>query len=113
MRRFRRRTVRVRVEIRMAGVVRTEWATTLGAGGMFLETDDALRVGTRVKLCFRLPGGDAAHELEGRVAWAMAAQSADGSPAPSPGMGIEFNDPAATASLARELEREPEPELAD
>jgi uncharacterized protein (TIGR02266 family) len=113
LRRFRRRTVRVRVDIRTAGAVRTEWATTLGAGGMFLETEDALPVGTRLKLHFRLPGGIADHELEGRVAWEMTAHRADGSPAPSPGMGIEFTDAAATADLARELERELEPELRD
>jgi len=111
MRRFRRRTVRVRVEMRTAGVVRTEWATTLGAGGMFLESEDALPVGTRLKLRFRLPGGAREHELEGRVAWQMTAQGADGNPVPSPGMGIEFTDPAATADLARELERDAEPEL--
>jgi uncharacterized protein (TIGR02266 family) len=100
----------VRVEIRTGGVVRTEWATTLGAGGMFLETEDALRVGTRLKLVFRLPGGDADHELEGRVAWEMTSHGTAGSPAPSPGMGIEFTDTAATADLARELEREPKAE---
>jgi uncharacterized protein (TIGR02266 family) len=109
MRRFRRRTVRVRVEIRTAGAARTEWATTLGAGGMFLETEDGLRVGTRLKLRFRLPGGATEHELEGQVAWEMTSHGANGSPAPSPGMGIEFTDPAATAALARELEHEPEP----
>ena len=110
MRRFRRRTVRLRVELQARDALRTEWATTLGAGGLFLETEDVLRTGTRLKLRFRLPGGSALHELEGRVAWAMKAEGSEGSIAPSPGMGIEFTDAAATAALAHELEREAESE---
>jgi uncharacterized protein (TIGR02266 family) len=112
LRRFRRCTLRLRVELHAAGEIRSEWATTLGAGGMFLETEDVLRVGTRLKLCFRLPGGEVSHALEGRVAWTMAAESSAGCPAPSPGMGIEFADAAATAALAHELERVREPEPA-
>ena len=108
LRRFRRRTVRLRVELHSAGGVREEWATTLGAGGLFLETEDPLRTGARIKLRFRLPGGVVLHELEARVAWVMASDAASGSPAPSAGMGVEFIDAAATAVLARELEREPE-----
>ncbi len=107
-RRFRRRTLRVRVDYQVAGAMRSEWATTLGAGGMFVETEDAPPVGTRVKLRFRLPSGGLTHEIEGRVAWAMAAAGVGGRPAPSPGMGIEFADSVASAALARELEREPE-----
>jgi uncharacterized protein (TIGR02266 family) len=107
LRRFRRRTVRLRVDVLTNGAQRSEWATTLGAGGLFLETERALPVGARIRLRFQLPGGALVHELDGRVAWAMPASAADGSPAPSPGMGIEFLDPATTAALARELEREP------
>ena len=108
LRRFRRRTVRLRVELHVGGQVRTEWATTLGAGGIFLETEDVLPVGTRLELRLCIPGGDALHELEGRVAWAMSAVAEAGCPTPSPGIGIEFTDPVACAALARELEREPE-----
>jgi uncharacterized protein (TIGR02266 family) len=107
-RRFRRRTLRVRVDYVVAGAMRCEWATTLGAGGMFVETEDAPAVGTRLKVRFRLPSGANTHEIEGRVAWAMSPEGIDGSPAPSPGMGIEFADSVASAALARELEREPE-----
>ena len=107
-RRFRRRTVRLRVELHVGGEVRKEWATTLGAGGVFLETEDILVVGTRLKLRFRMPRGTALHELEGRVAWSMKSDGSAGSPAPSPGIGVEFTDPVACAALARELERESE-----
>jgi uncharacterized protein (TIGR02266 family) len=106
-RRFRRRTLRVRVDYAVAGTQRCEWATTLGAGGMFIETEDSPPVGTRLKVRFCLPSGAAPHEIEARVAWAMESGS-DGSLAPSPGMGIEFTDGVASAALARELEREPD-----
>jgi uncharacterized protein (TIGR02266 family) len=106
-RRFRRRTLRVRVEYPVGGEQRSEWATTLGAGGMFIETAQPLPVGMRFRLRFRLPNGSADHELEGRVAWVMGAAAGAASPAPSPGMGIAFTDGAATATLAHELDREP------
>lgn len=106
-RRFRRRTLRVRVEYQVRGEIRIEWATTLGAGGMFIETAKPPPVGTRFRLRFRLPNGTTEHELEARVAWAMGPAADAASPAPSPGMGIAFVDGAATAALAHELDREP------
>ncbi len=106
-RRFRRRTLRVRVEYGVRGEQRIEWATTLGAGGMFIETAKPPPVGTRFRLRFRLPNGTELHELEARVAWVMAEGAGAGSPEPSAGMGIAFVDGAATASLAHELDREP------
>ena len=105
-RRFRRRTLRVRVVYRVADQTRCEWATTLGAGGMFIETEEPAPGGTRLKLTFRLPEGQHTHEIEGRVAWAMVAAVAEGSPTRTPGMGIEFTDAVACAALARELERD-------
>jgi uncharacterized protein (TIGR02266 family) len=110
-RRFRRRTLRLRAEVELEGATREEWATTLGAGGLFLETSNVLRPGTRLRLRFRLPGGQQLHELDGRVVWVTTASPSGGDhPAPSAGMGIEFTDVAATATLAHELDREPEPE---
>jgi uncharacterized protein (TIGR02266 family) len=76
-------------------------ATTLGAGGLFVETERPLFEGARLKLRFRLPGLERAHEIEGRVVWVRT-------PAESgphvPGMGVEFTDRIAAAGLARELE---------
>lgn len=101
-RRFRRMTVRLLVDFVAAGRVRCEYATTLGAGGMFVETDEPLAPGTPVKARFRLPGGDRLHEIEGRVAWWQP-------PVPDAtracGMGISFTDAAAISALAHELER--------
>jgi uncharacterized protein (TIGR02266 family) len=103
-RRFRRRTVRVRVDYAVGGDRRSEWATTLGAGGMFIETEQPTRAGARTKLRFALPGGEP-HEIEARVVWAMGAGAPDASPARTPGIGIEFTDAVASARLAHELER--------
>jgi len=76
-------------------------ATTLGAGGLFIETESPLAEGTHLKMRFTLAGGTRTHEIEGRVVWSR--RSTDrGSHAP--GMGIEFTDRQSTVNLARELE---------
>ena len=97
-RRFRRRTLRVMVEYICEAGLCCDPATTLGAGGLFIETEAPLREGARLKLLFRLPASEILHEIEGRVVWARR-PGASG----SPGMGIEFTDRAAAARLAREL----------
>ena len=101
-RRFRRRTVRVLVEyLSDAGLCR-ETATTLGAGGLFIESEQPLPKGTALKLSFALPGSDVRHFLEGTVAWAHMPSDPESG---SPGMGIAFDDRGATKELARELQR--------
>jgi uncharacterized protein (TIGR02266 family) len=107
-RRFRRRTVRVLVDYQVAGSVRCEYATTLGAGGMFVETEEPLPPGTQLKTRFRLPGRDVLHEVQGRVAWTLPVESTAAPASRVPGMGVEFVDAVAAARLARELERLPE-----
>jgi uncharacterized protein (TIGR02266 family) len=99
-RRFRRRTLRVLVEYLCDSGLCCEPATTLGAGGLFIETESPRREGTALKLRFRLPGSGITHEIEGRVVWARSAGAAGGH---APGMGIEFTDRSAAARLAREL----------
>ena len=101
-RRHRRQTVRILVDYHFEGGVRCDYATTLGAGGLFIECEEPLSRGTIVKLRFRLPHSDELHQLEGRVTWQRAANSGDCSQAP--GMGVQFTDTAATANLARELD---------
>jgi len=97
--------VRVLVDFNASGVVRCEYATTLGAGGMFIETAEPLPVSTPIRVRFRLPQGPELHEIEGRVVWH---QRGDAGPAGerAAGMGIEFTQAACTASLARHLERD-------
>ena len=104
-RRFRRRTVRVLVDYAAAGEVHCEYATTLGAGGLFIESESPLPEGTHLKVRFRLGGAageGAVHEIEGRVVWTQA--PTEGETQRAPGMGISFTDAVATAALARELE---------
>lgn len=107
-RRFRRRTLRVLVDYQVGGVVRCEYATTLGAGGMFIESEQAAQKGALIKVRFRLPSSPTLHEIQGRVAWAIAAETPGSGPSRVPGMGIEFTDAVAAAALARELDRTPE-----
>jgi uncharacterized protein (TIGR02266 family) len=100
-RRYRRRTVRVLVEYFSDAGVCCDTATTLGAGGMFIQTDAPLPIDSTIKLSFQLPGGSLHHEFEGRVVWAnRPSLGASG----SPGMGISWSDPRASQRLADEIE---------
>ena len=104
-RRYQRRAVRVLVEYVSAAGICREFATTLGGGGMFIETDEPLAPGSRLKVRFSLGGGDPgvaeSHEIEGFVAWARRpAHGVTG----TAGMGIEFRSRAAVAKLVRALE---------
>jgi uncharacterized protein (TIGR02266 family) len=92
------------VDFHAAGVARCEYATTLGAGGLFIETDAPLAVGAVLRLRFRLPGGSALHALEGRVTWRHRPDEARAGDTRAGGMGVEFTDAAAAAKLAHELE---------
>lgn len=102
-RRFRRHVVRVLVDYVSREGARCEYATTLGPGGLFVETDTPLPLGSPLRLRFRLPGGQRLHEVEARVAWLYVPAEPDRSPRP-PGMGVEFTDTVAAAGVARELE---------
>jgi len=93
-RRHRRRTVRVQVAYEAGGGVHKGVATTLGAGGLFLQTDQGLARGTELVARFRLHDGGALHEIDARVVWGQ----------PAGGCGLEFTDPVAAARLAHELE---------
>jgi uncharacterized protein (TIGR02266 family) len=104
-RRFRRRTIRTLVDYASDLGVGCDYATTLGAGGLFIETESALPSGTRLKMRFRLPGSETLHELSGRVAWHRGPDVAQA--VHSPGMGIQFTDEVGQAALARELEKLP------
>lgn len=106
-RRYRRRTVRIEVEYQSPqdAAVR-EYATTLGAGGLFIESEKPLPRTTRIKLAFTLPGRSHRHEIEGRVIWATPPAEPDEEPRTlgSAGMGIQFTDRVGETLLARELE---------
>ena len=100
-RRYRRRTARVRVQYDAPDGPHTETATTLGAGGMFIATDEPLPEQTILKLTFQLAPGEQTYEMQGRVIWANRPEDEH---VRAPGMGIEFTNPAACGELARALE---------
>ena len=103
-RKHRRATVRILVDYQADGGIHCDYATTLGAGGMFLQTDLDLQRGDPVKVRFRIPGGETLHELEARVTWHNPAKpDADGN-LRTPGVGLQFSDKSMTNVLARELE---------
>jgi type IV pilus assembly protein PilZ len=101
-RRYRRKTVRVLVEYLSDAGLCCDTATTLGAGGLFIETERPLPEGTAIKLSFQLPGSDTRHAIEGRVAWA---HRPSGGSVGAAGMGVEFRDRKASDRLARDLEQ--------
>ncbi len=101
-RRYRRRTVRVDVEYEAPDGPRVDPATTLGAGGLFIETEDPLDEGSEVKLCFALSAGGQRFEIEGRVVWCRRPADPHGH---ANGMGIEFSDRENAIAFALELER--------
>jgi hypothetical protein len=100
-RRFRRRTARIRVEFLSGSGSRCEPATTLGAGGLFIQTDTPCRKGAILQLRFQLSDQGKAHDIEGRVVWSNCVGP---DTVGAPGMGIEFTDRNATRDLAQELE---------
>jgi len=102
-REFRRRTVRILVDYQTEDGVQCDYATTLGPGGMFLETERQLAPGTPLKLRFKLSSDDEIHEIEGAVIWQRVDASRDPAERAS-GLGIRFTDPAAISRLARALE---------
>jgi len=103
-RRHRRMTVRMLVDYQARGRIHCDYATTLGAGGMFLQTELPMERGDCVKVRFRIPGGEILHELEARVTWSHVAPPGSSDAMRTPGVGLQFTDAAATVPLARELE---------
>ena len=98
-----RRNARLSLEV-MVGVTSgtdtfSGWGTNLSAGGVFVNSNHAHPVGTKVHVLLQLPGHSEC-TLNGRVAWAQPA----GPGVAEPGMGIEFISPDdATKTLLAEM----------
>ena len=88
-RRYRRRTIRILVEYLCDSGPRTETATTLGAGGLFIESDNPPSEGSVLKVRFKVSPTGHSHEIEGCVAWSRGISTGH---VGTPGMGIEFDD---------------------
>lgn len=100
-RRYRRMTVRLRAVYLHGGVEREVVATTLGAGGLFVASDEPLARGATLKIRFQLPGGVREHELDARVVWTHRPGDPGGQ---GHGMGLAFTNAAQCATLATELD---------
>jgi Tfp pilus assembly protein PilZ len=94
-------TLRVEVVYEAEGATCEAIATTLGAGGLFVATEDPLEIGTPLLTRFRLAPDSTLHEIAGCVVWNHTKQDL---PARTCGMGVSFADPANGAVLAAELE---------
>ncbi len=101
-RRFRRQGLRVLVDYNCDGGLHCDYATSISAGGLFIETESTLPLASTIKLRFRLPDGEELHEIEGRICWCN--DSSDGDAQQAPGFGIAFTSSDDTLALARELE---------
>ena len=99
-RRYRRQTLRILVDYQSSEGARSDYATTLGAGGLFISTEEPLPVGCSVKTRFRLADDGRLHEIEGSVVWIRVEADAQ---VQTPGMAIRFEDALSMARLAREL----------
>ena len=102
-RRFCRRTVRVRVDYCAEDGVHCEYATTLGADGLFVETEKPPPPDSRLEIRFRLADGLSLHQIAGRVVW-IRGQERNGRER-CPGMAVQFIDSKGCSALARDLER--------
>jgi uncharacterized protein (TIGR02266 family) len=67
----------------------TDWAVNISRGGLFINTQKPLPVGTTVKLIVSLPGTEFPFDLAGRVTRINESHAA---PNQVPGMAIEFVD---------------------
>lgn len=59
----------------------------LGCGGLFIGTPSPLEEGTRIRLCFHLPGWNDSLTVLGTVIWRQARENSS-----RPGMGIRFDE---------------------
>src|SRR5262249_53388076 len=79
----------VEVEFRTASSFLVAYSVNLSRGGLFLETEADVPIGSHIGLKFAVPGAGAL-DLTGRVAWRRGRESPDR----PPGLGIEFEDVA-------------------
>lgn len=88
----------VAVHFRSASAFLIAYSVNLSRGGLFLETQHDLPIGTPLELSFAIPGSGTVG-LGGHVAWRRGPESAEG-PA---GLGVEFHD--INAALSQVIDR--------
>lgn len=80
--------IALQVEYRTTGAFLVAYSVNLSSGGIFLEAEEPLPIGSRLRLHFAVPGCDEL-EVEGEVAWVRH----ETSPGVPRGMGIRFVEP--------------------
>jgi uncharacterized protein (TIGR02266 family) len=91
--------VRVLVDFESDNTYFYDYSNNLSEGGIFVETDKLLPVGTSLTLRFTLPSVDRVFQAIGRVAWLYDPKAGDEGPPRQVlgrGMGVEFKNLDAT-----------------
>ena len=97
-RRSPRAPVSIRIDYSTVDALFWDFARNINEGGVFVETDSPLPVGTKVQLKFYLPGLADPVETQGEVVWVGRGgpgQSDEDQGASRPGMGIQFTELSA------------------
>lgn len=86
----KRRTLRVstrfEAKLETVGALKKAYIKNVSGGGLYIETDQFLAVGTKLSVSLTLPGGTEAEVLECEVAWSNPKRM-DELP---PGIGVKF-----------------------
>jgi len=82
-----RAPIEIRVEYRTVGSFLSDWVVNISRGGMFISTENPLRVGANVRLVFSLPGMPFMFDVNAEVKWSQTEPSDRQA---LPGMGVEF-----------------------
>jgi type IV pilus assembly protein PilZ len=94
-RRTPRAPVSIRIDYSTVDQVLWDFASNINTGGVFVESNNPLEVGTLVHVKFYLPDLDSPIETTGEVVWVGIREAEDedmeGSPG-KPGMGIVFKE---------------------
>jgi uncharacterized protein (TIGR02266 family) len=69
---------------------KVDYSTDLSEGGVLIQTESPLPVGTRVDIKFRLPGGIKLIETKGEVVWSHPTIPNGADLNLVPGMGVKF-----------------------
>lgn len=117
-RRSHRAPVSIRIDYSTVDEFFWDFARNINEGGLFVETNHLLPVGTTVQLKFYLPNQDAPLKSTGEVVWVKNSPGKDtppgeegnGGTVEKPGMGIEFrglneSGKEAINRLVRELKK--------
>lgn len=95
-REFKRAHCEIKMEYRTAESFMEAYMMQVGKGGLFIQYDDPLPMGTEITVSFNLPGDPDVIMAKGRVVWRMENPHHD---VFDIGMGIKFTDISATDRL--------------